>query len=172
MKRTAATELIPTIYGTPFGGGFLTGRFFIGADAYALITSPRTEGDYEPQVWNNSSKKVAGALSYCDGLANTDAMAKAGSQLAKRIHGLRIGGFKDWYLPSREEQLLQFYNLSTAKGFAKGGAQCLGPTWYWSSTQHASDASYAWSQYFGYGSQDSLGKGYLCRARAVRRIKI
>ncbi len=65
-------------------------------------------------------------------------------------------------LPSRREQSLLFANL---KDEFKG-------TWYWSGEQHASGASYAWSQYFGYGSQSRNPIDDQCRARSVRRLII
>jgi hypothetical protein len=45
-------------------------------------------------------------------------------------------------------------------------------SWYWSSTQPAAHAGYAWSQYFGLGNQLSRHKSSELRARAVRRLVI
>lgn len=63
-------------------------------------------------------------------------------------------------LPSRREQALLFANLREQFQSA----------WYWSSEAHANDASYAWRQYFGYGTQDYDPKSYEVLARAVRRL--
>lgn len=98
MKTTT-----PTVPGTPFEGGFYVGRIRIEEADYALILAPKSEGQHADGPWNESTKSVKGAPSYCDGLANTKAMAKAGSKLAKWMQALRIGGFKDWYLPSQDE---------------------------------------------------------------------
>ena len=46
------TQKIPTKHGTAFGGGFYAGRFYIGTEAYALIVSPKAEGQIEPMPWN------------------------------------------------------------------------------------------------------------------------
>lgn len=158
--------------GTKFGGGFFAGRFFIGDQAYALVVAPKAKGEVEPMRWNESMAMVAGATSHCDGLANTQAMAKAGSDLAKKITGLKIGKASDWYLPSRLELLLAYSELRNVKAFAAGGKQAFERAWYWSSTQHAEYAESAWSQFFGYGGQDGWHKDHYTRARAVRRIKI
>ncbi len=166
------TQKIPTKPGTAFGGGFYAGRFYIGADAYALIVAPKAEGQIEPMPWNKSLKLVTGATSYCDGLANTKAMAKADSALAKRIRMLRIGGFDDWHLPSRLQLLMAYYELATAKDFALGAKESFGREWHWSSTQHAEYAGYAWVQTFGGGDQYGGRKGSEWRARAVRMIKL
>lgn len=87
----------------PFAGGFYAGQIRIDGQLYALIVAPKDEGDHDDIAWNGSSKSVVGALSYCDGLANTLAMAEAGSKLAQRALDLRIGGHADWYIPSQDE---------------------------------------------------------------------
>lgn len=163
---------IPTKPGTAFGGGYYAGRFFIGAQAHALIVSPRAAGTIDPMPWAESTTNVAGAASSNDGLANTAAMVKAGSALAKKITGLRIGKFTDWYLPSRLELLIAHHELASTKAFKPGGEQAFDAAWYWSSTQHAADSDYAWMQGFGDGSQVSNHESFDDRARAVRRIKI
>ncbi len=99
---TITTE-IPTVAGTPFAGGFFAGNLLVAGVAYALIVAPRGEGEHDEAKWNKNLKPVDGAKSFFDGQANTAAMAKAGSALAKWAQDLRIGGHADWYLPSRDE---------------------------------------------------------------------
>lgn len=158
--------------GAAFEGGFFAGRFFIGDQAHALIVSPKAKGELQPMPWSNSMVMVPGAISYCDGIANTNAMAKVGSPLAKQLLDLSIGGFEDWYLPSRLESLLLFHELRAIKAFLPDGKQAFECVWYWTSTQHAEYADYAWYQNFGYGNQNHWLKSSNHRARAVRRIKI
>jgi hypothetical protein len=168
----ASPVAIPTIPGTPFGGGFYAGRFFIAANAYALIVAPKAGGDFDPMPWNGSLNRIAGALSYNDGHANTLAMAEANSDLAQRFMSLRIGAFDDWYLMSRQEALLAFHELASIDAFKEGSPEAFEYEWYWTSSQHASHPSYAWVQSFYYGYQFSFHKDTKCRARAVRRLKI
>jgi len=163
---------IPTRPGVRFGGGYYAGRFYIGATAHALIVSPRTKGETEAKAWNESLSNVAGALSYADGLGNTRAMAKAGSELAKHIIALKIGEFDDWHIPSRLESLVLFGELGGHKLFAADGKEAFAREWHWTSTQHAGYADYAWCQLFGHGNQSNLHKSNELRARAVRAIKI
>lgn len=87
----------------PFAGGFYAGQIRIDGQLYALIVAAKDEGDHDDIAWNSASKSVGGALSYCDGLANTRAMAEAGSALAQWALDLRIGGHADWYIPSQDE---------------------------------------------------------------------
>lgn len=163
--NTATTEplhVIPIIPGTPFGGGIYAGRLFIGDQAYALIVAPK-DGERAEAIWNKSKKAVAGATSYCDGHANTEAMAAAGSELALWAQALIINGETDWYLPSRLEALIAF-------GEVKDQFE---EDWYWTSSQYAGYAECAWYQGFDDGDQSyDLHKDYELRARAVRRVPI
>jgi len=65
-------------------------------------------------------------------------------------------------LPNRREQSLLYANLKEE----------FKPNWYWSGEAYASDARYAWYQYFGYGDQYFHHFDFQCRARAVRRLII
>jgi hypothetical protein len=160
------------IIGAAIGGGFFAGRFFIGAQPWGLIVSPKVDGDLKAQPWGPVRKNVTGALSYNDGRANTLAMAEAGSKLAKQILELKIGEYSDWYLMSRQEALMAFCELDAAPAFEEGGAEAFDRNWYWTSTQHAANSDYAWYQDFGWGGQDDNRKDYNDRARAVRRLPL
>ena len=96
--------------GEPFAGGFYVGRFQIQGDEYALIVSPYATGEFRDAEWGPYGDLIE-ANSYCDGLANTRAMAAAGSELAKHVLCLKIGEHGDWYLPSRDELELCYRNL-------------------------------------------------------------
>ena len=109
MKSSLAE--IPTILGTAMGGGFYAGRIRIGDQVFALIVAPKADGEHEDAPWNDTDNTVDGAKSYFDGLANTDAMASAGSELANWARGLRIEGHDDWYLPSQDELEIIYRNL-------------------------------------------------------------
>jgi hypothetical protein len=200
-----ATEtVVPATLGAAFAGGFYAGRFRIGEDLFALIVAPKASGERDDVRWNKSVRQVDGAASFFDGLANTQAMAGAGSAIAAWALALRIGEFADWYLPSRDELELLYRNLKPAAGenwvyrhgenpsslppgypytaaspgqtdaqaFRTGGPEAFEGTWYWTSTQYASDSAYAWCQYFDNGYQYYDLKDYELRARAVRRLVI
>jgi hypothetical protein len=92
-------------------GGYYVGRYRIGTRPYALIVAPKAEGEHDPIVWNRSQKMIESAQSYCDGLANTRAMAEAGSALAKWALEARIGGFDDWYIGAVDENELLYRHL-------------------------------------------------------------
>jgi len=82
-----------------------------------------------------------------------DAEWQAAMEWAKSING---------ELPTRREQSLLFANCKPH----------FQTDWYWSGEPHASDARYAWCQYFYYGFQHDRSVDDRCRARAVRRLPI
>lgn len=103
MDTPTAVEVVPTKITEPFAGGFYAGRIRVGDEVYALIVAPKEGGEHDDVKWNGNSKRLDGASSFFDGRANTEAMAAAGSKLAKWALGLTLGGCTDWYLPSRDE---------------------------------------------------------------------
>ncbi|PKM30205.1 MAG: DUF1566 domain-containing protein [Gammaproteobacteria bacterium HGW-Gammaproteobacteria-11] len=104
------TQTVPTVPGTPFEGGYYAGRFQLDGQQYALIVSPKAAGQVNSAEWGNYGNSIP-ATSCNDGLANTQAMAEAGSDLAKQMLALDINGNQDWYLPSRDELELCYRNL-------------------------------------------------------------
>ncbi|MCC7041080.1 MAG: DUF1566 domain-containing protein [Burkholderiales bacterium] len=156
----------PAAIGALLAGGIYAGRIFVGDEPFALVAAPKAGGEFEDVEWGVYSEIVQGALSNDDGFANTTAMVTAGSQLARDVRALQLGGHADWYLPSRLEALAMFVRLQELPtgDFARD--------WYWTSTQVAGDAGYAWLQGFLSGHQYHGGKDWSCRARAVRRVPI
>ena len=154
----------PAAIGALFAGGIYAGRIFVGDEPFALVIAPKVGGEFEDVEWGVNSEVVQGALSGDDGFANTAAMVTAGSQLARDVRALQLGGHTDWYLPSRLEALAMFVRLQelSTGDFARD--------WYWTSTQVAGLAGYAWFQLFYHGYQYYHGKDWSCRARAVRRV--
>jgi len=104
---TLSTANLPAL-GQAYGGGFVTGitcdietgvrRLHITAGAEHELTGP----------WGNYGTKIAGAESFTDSLANTQAMAAVGSDIAEKVLALAIGGFNDWAIPARDVQELQY----------------------------------------------------------------
>jgi len=72
---------------------------------------------------------------------------------------LSLGGYSDWFLPSKDELNLMYENL---KIFGVGG---FADNYYWSSSEY--DAGHAWFQDFDDDIQQSYPKDWIFRVRAV-----
>jgi hypothetical protein len=164
----ARTNLIVPTIGALVEGGLFHGVLLIAGQLWGEVTAPKAEGEITGHTWLPTYQDVPGAASDFDGLANTVAMAEAGSTLAQAARALRINGRDDWYLPARGGQLLQWGNLRAVLD----PAEAFEGAWYWSSTQYS--RNYAFYQFFGngytYGDSGKSWEGG--RARAVRRFLI
>ena len=113
-------------------------------------------------AWGAEGKSIPGADSFTDGLANTQAMIKAGHKhpIVEQLGEYNKTGqdrHTDFYLPAiRENNLINIY-----------GQEHVEKVYHWSSTQ---DCAYtAWHQDFSSGYQYVDDKDYERAARAVRR---
>lgn len=109
-------------------------------------------------AWGKSGEKLSGCDNKWHGLGNTQAMAKAGSEIAKTALELEIDGHQDFYIPAQREAMLQYINAPKASKSEL----------YWTSTQYAS--SDAWYQSFDDGSSYIYYKDFTLRVCAVRRF--
>jgi hypothetical protein len=120
-------QYIPAVIGEAFGGGFFAGYISHTADGnptHALIVAPRATGATGTGytlttnlAWKTASTTTTSTTSDFDGAANTAAMVTAGiadHPAANFCVGLSIGGFTDWYLPSRYELDIAYFNLKPA----------------------------------------------------------
>lgn len=97
----AALVPLPAI-GTPMPGGFFIGAIKLNGQRLAIIQAAKKPGELKGAL-HEDEIDVPGAKSCNDGLANTQAMAEAGSDLAKQVLGLTIDGMNDFYIPSQDE---------------------------------------------------------------------
>jgi hypothetical protein len=107
--KAAATPItnLPAI-GEPLDGGFFAGLIRSAGQIVALIVAPKAEGETTGE-WGKYES--ISATSYDDGAANTDAMAAAGSPIAKQVKSLVIAGRADWYIPAQDELEVIYRNL-------------------------------------------------------------
>lgn len=193
---------VPTVFGAPWEGGYFAGIFTIGADVYGQVVASKAEGEHDRTIWHPKYEEIAGAGSFFDGLANTKAMAEAGSELAQWTLDLRIAGFDDWHIGARDqvELLYRGFKPTTEENYVyrNGDNPSSLPVGYpysihlpgqtpvelfrkgaaeafedvWYWTSTQYSALDAWYQDFDGGGQHADGKDDKGRARAVRRVKI
>lgn len=104
---------VPVI-GSAYQGGYFAGQISTAANGvadYNLVICPSVyefSGDYGfvPPV----------PLSDFDGYANTVTLDGFGAYAATNVMGLNIGGYTDWYIPSRYEFNIVYYNLKPTTG--------------------------------------------------------
>jgi hypothetical protein len=92
---------VPETIGTPFEGGFYGGKIKIGLAIFAIVWAPKAEGQING-VWHPDYNDVPGATSCFDSMANTKAMAEAGSLIAQQALAANINGHTDWCIPARD----------------------------------------------------------------------
>ena len=143
-------------------GGIYAGlmRGNAGKPDYHLILATADASKFRDVEYGLYGTEVTGAGDEFDGAANTAALAKAGSNLAKKLQALKIDGHADFYLPARFESALLYATVRDHLETAY---------WHWTSTQYS--AYNAWYQGFSHGGQYWDSKDDKGRARAVRRIQ-
>ena len=192
---------LPAI-GAAFEGGFYAGLIALNGETYGIAVSPKASGELEEACWSTVGNDMLAARHFNDGLANTQAMAEAGSDLARWMLALDINGFSDWYLPSRDELELLYRHFkpttesnwvyrhgenpsSVPMGYpytAEQPGQTQLPDFQADAAEAFEDTWYwsstqcspdfAWAQGFDDGLQDDVLKDLELRARAVRRFKV
>ena len=164
--QNAATP--PPVFkiGQSYQGGRIA--YIDSSKQHGMIAAPFDQAGAYPNgiQWDNGTfpnDPVTGATGTAigTGQANTTAIVKAqgpGSYAAKLCDDLVLGGYSDWYLPSKDELNQLYLNQAVVGGFANYD--------YWSSSEN--DTYDAWYQYFGYGYQYNNSKYSTLSVRAVR----
>ena len=133
------------------------GRGHDGGRDYSLILPTDKSTIFEKRSLGTYGTDVTGATSDHDGMANTTALAIAGSNLCVEALSVEIEGHKDFYLMSRTDARLCWANAPEL--FEK--------EWYLTSTQYSS--TIAWLQLFSDGHTGNYYKNFEARARFCRR---
>lgn len=109
LLATTAVD-VPTIPGTAFAGGFYAGRFRLNGLLYALVVSPAASGALQ-RAWSTTTPMTDQNTSAIDGYFNSNINVTAARPICQAVKALTIGGFTDWYIPSRNEIEIMYRNL-------------------------------------------------------------
>jgi hypothetical protein len=115
------------------------------------------------QWYKSKSLDIKTSTAIGTGKANTAAIIAAqgaGMYAAIVCDTLVLGGYDDWFLPSKDELNLMYTKLQ------KAGQVSFGGLWFWSSSQYGS--GYAWVQVFSDGDQGGINKDDEGSVRACR----
>jgi len=135
--------------GQSYGGGII---FYIdNTNQHGLISAPTDQtGSLYWCLYTTDLNGADGTI-LGTGYQNTIDI-KSGcpnGQAAYVCYNSTLGGYNDWYLPSKDELLLLYQKKSIVGGFSTAS--------YWSSSEF--DANSAWEVYFFNGNPSTLNKG-------------
>ncbi len=179
-------------------GDRLAGFISAGGVVRAILLPPKAVREHPAAKWNEDDSRVDGARSFYDGQANTEAMANAGSAVAKAAierglyipardeldviyRGFKPGTDENWGYrsgdnpsripagyPHEPQNPMQCPRIE----YKTGGDEALPEAWVWSSTQLAQLDVYAWCQDFSDGGQGNGHKSNELEVVLVRSIVI
>jgi len=167
LTITVDAPVVTTGLGNGYGPA--GGKIFYDLGAYGLGGWRYLEAAPSDQIasiaWSNITDTATNFMGMGNAIGNgqgntTAIVGQAGctSGAAYLCDNLTLGGYSDWFLPSRLE-LHELYLNSAVIGRKYA--------WYWSSSEVSS--SYAWLENFDDGGQlDYYTKSQACYVRAVR----
>jgi hypothetical protein len=198
---------IPPI-GSALGGGFFAGQISTagnGVADYNLIVGPVATAQ-SSFVWKNVTTATAGADSDVNGTQNTADMVADGNSTvypcAHFCNNLSTGGQTDWYMPSKNELEICYFNLkplttsndtssginpnavpARASNYTSGNPAQTSATDFRNTGAEDFATNAYWSstefsatdsriQNFYYGVQSYTSKGDSNRVRAIRRVAV
>ena len=130
--------------GDAYQGGIV---FYLDGNGGGLIAAPSDQSTEAQWGCYNTSISGADGIGIGTGSQNTidiEAGCTETGTAADICANLTLGGYSDWFLPSKDELNEMYQNKSTIGGFAN--------TNYWSSTEGGSNG-YAWTHVFSNGNQ-------------------
>jgi hypothetical protein len=108
---------LPLVIGQAYEGGFYAGQISTAGNGiadYNLVVGPKSSAQTQ-LAWKNANTATAGADSVINGPQNTADMVADGNSTvypcAHFCNDLSTGGQTDWYMPSKNELEVCYFNL-------------------------------------------------------------
>ncbi|MBO97901.1 MAG: hypothetical protein CMD34_03305 [Flavobacteriales bacterium] len=156
------------LIGDTYQGGIV---FYLDGNGGGLIAAP-TDQSYGASQWGCMGTYIGTGSVIGSGAQNT-AMIELGCTTpytaADVCANLTLGGYSDWFLPSRMELVEMHQNIGQGNALGLGNIGGFSNSYYWSSTE-AFGSSTAWVKYFGSTTSgvNYLDKDELEYVRAIR----
>jgi hypothetical protein len=103
----------PTTIGQAYAGGYYAGQISTTANnvaTYYLVVGPASSSQ-TTREWKTIATDSPGTSSTFDGSSNSYAMNNATHPAALFCTSVTAGGYSDWYMPSKYELEICYYNL-------------------------------------------------------------
>jgi hypothetical protein len=150
----------PLAIGDTYGGGIV---FYLDGNGGGLIAAPTDQstgaqwGCYGTSISGADGTAIGtGAQNTLD-IINASCTSNNGSPTAADIcANLTLGGYSDWFLPSKDELNLMFFNIGKGNTLGLGNIGGFTTNYYWSSSEY--NNIYAWLQQFGGGYPSGANK--------------
>lgn len=145
---------------------------YVAGETHGLIAAPTDQSSGAEWPCYGTNITGAGGTAIGTGNQNTIDIINANctfpaNAIAVDIcANLTLGGYSDWFLPSKDELNEMYLNIGQGNALGLGNIGGFANDNYWSSTEY--DIHRVWRQYFGNGNQDNPNKNYHFNVRAVR----
>ena len=161
----AVTPAPPPAIGDTHQGGVV---FYLDGNGGGLIAAP---SDQSSATWGCYGTIISGADGTAIGTGNQntidiEADCTTAGTAADICANLTLGGYSDWFLPSKDELNKMYDNIGPGDELGLGNVGNFSDNVYWSSTEYYYFD--AWDQNFIDGNQNDTNKNYTKYVRAVR----
>ena len=165
LANTDDESCIVLVIGDPYQGGII---FYLNGSGGGLIAAPSDQS--AGAAWGCYGNSIPVGAAIGTGAQNTidiDAGCSTPGIAADICANLTLGGFNDWFLPSKDELNELYLNVGQGNALGLGNVGGFANDYYWSSTKY--NNLNAWIQNFANGNQVSNNvSDFVNAVRAVR----